>query len=180
MIAITRSGPNRFDVDRYGPKFLNKADGTGPIAAKNNGDIGSSGTVSWASGERFNRLARPSICWPDDNLDTGDSRVQVVIANGPGYTVDPAKTSWTFTITDNDDCSSLAATPGGVVYKIQDGRTCACATESLDCNVRKLGSRDARQSEETWMDSLRRLGQQFHDPEYLYCDESPWQGLPSG
>ena len=196
VLAIVLSGHNRF-ADRYGGKFLKKADGPGLIAAKND-KIASSGSVRWSAGMTGNTQPRTpqgrAICWGDDNLDTGDTEVMLVIANGPGYTVDPGAARHTFTIKDNDDCTNPAATPGGVVYKMDSsGRTCICATKSRVSDVRQAldrtiptpgddgrygtdddGTRDAPAPSAGF---LSRLAAQFHDPSYLYCDESPYKGL---
>ncbi len=196
VIAIVRSGHNRFE-DRHGGKFLNKADGTGLIHEKN-ARIAGSGTVSWSAGSSFYMQPQNSqgraICWGDDNLDTGDTEVELVIANGPGYTVDPGASRHTFTIRDNDDCANPAATPGGVVYKINGGSSCICATESQHSSVRRALDRtiptpgdDGRYGtdDDGTTDApaprpgfFKQLAAQFHDPSYLYCAESPYKGLP--
>jgi len=128
-----------------------------------------------------------ALCFKDDTLDTGPSVVEVVIANGPGYTVHPERGRIEFTITDNDDCARPDDTPGGVVYK-ESG--CRCATESLHPSVRRHGSqttilnenqnneRTYTQPEEAYQQTLSNLANHFSDPSYLYCPESPWKGLP--
>ena len=205
VFAVVLSGHNRF-ADRHGGKFLKRADNGELIAPKNAG-IGSRGRVTWAAGARSNRLplgeGGQGICWSDDNLDTGDTEVMIVIANGPGYTVDPEESRHTFTIRDNDDCANPAATPGGVVYKINGGRTCICATESRVSDVRRALKRPTNIPGQTVptpgpdgqigtdddgtapvpfppasTDFLRSLAGNFHDPSYLYCEESPYKGLP--
>ncbi len=182
VFAVVLSGHNRF-ADRHGGKFLKRAD-NGELIAPKNARIGSRGRVTWAAGARYNQLPMgkggQGICWSDDNLDTGDTEVMIVIANGPGYTVDPEESRHTFTIRDNDDCANPAATPGGVVYKMDSGgRTCICATESRHSNMlRRLADQPTRQSAATHQAKLRQLGTMFHDPSHLYCAESPWKGLP--
>ncbi len=174
VAAITVSGHNRFS-DRHGGKFLNKADGSGLIAAKNGSMRGFAEVTLTSKG-----LVSTDLCWTDDNLDTGPSEVEVVILNGPGYTVHPERGRFRFTIRDNDDCANPAATPGGVVYKMDSGgRTCICATESRHSNMlRRLADQPTRQSAATHQAKLRQLGTMFHDPSHLYCPESPWKGLP--
>ena len=203
VIAIVQSGPNRFE-DRHGGRFLKKADDDGGWIAEKNASIAGSGLVTWQAGARFNTLPGipqgRAICWGDDNLDTGDTEVMLVIANGPGYTVDPAASTHTFTIRDNDDCRNPAATPGGVVYKFRNGNsgsTCICATESRHSSARRALDPKKRTIPTPGDDGrygtdddgtatapspsagfLSGLAKQFHDPSYLYCEESPYRGLP--
>jgi len=136
--------------------------------------------------------------------------VEVVIANGPGYTVHPERGRIEFTITDNDDCTNPAGTPGGVVWK--ENPDCRCAMQSTHASVRRLGSPKPRvhvdlracadgetpgdppvcstsrrapattrthtQSEATWRQTLGNLAAHFSDPSHLYCEDSPYKGLP--
>ncbi len=168
-----------------------------------NDKIAGSGTVTWGRGGSGN--TQPgipegrAICWADDNLDTGDTEVMLVIANGPGYTVDPANSRHTFTIRDNDDCRDPAATPGGVVYRMNGSSTCICATESRVSDVRRAltpitrpfrtagpdgifgNDDDVTETRELTPSSpgfLKQLAAQFHDPPHLYCPDSPYRGLP--
>ena len=203
VIAIVRSGPNRFE-DRHGGHFLKKADDDGDWIAEKNEWIAGSGLAMWSAGSLGN--TQPgipqgrAICWGDDNLDTGDTEVMLVIANGPGYTVDPARSTHTFTIKDNDNCANPAVTPGGVVYKFRSGHsgsTCICATESRHSSVKRALDPEKRKIPTPGADGrfgtdddgttdgpppsagfLSGLAQQFHDPSYLYCPESPYKGLP--
>ncbi len=190
VAAITVSGPDRF-AERHGGIFLNKADGSGPIAAKNNRLLGFAEMLLPGTG-----LFPTDLCWKDDNLDTGDSEVMVVIVNGPGYTVHPTEGRKHFTITDNDDCAKPADTPGGVVYQRRGGSSCTCATESQHSSVRRaldrpktittpgmdrtLGTDDDGTADvpPPGAGFLSRLAGMFHDPSYLYCAESPYRGLP--
>ncbi len=190
VAAITVSGPDRFS-ERHGGKFLNKADGTGPIAAKNANIKGFAEMTLTTNG-----LRPTGLCWKDDNLDTGDSEVMIVIVNGPGYTVHPTEGRAYLTITDNDDCANPAGTPGGVVYQRRGGSSCTCATESQHSSVRRaldrpktittpgmdrtLGTDDDGTADvpPPGAGFLSRLAGMFHDPSYLYCAESPYRGLP--
>ncbi len=199
VAAITTSGPNRF-ADPHGhttmqgtapSKFLTKADGTGLIAAKNDRIKGFADMMLTSKG-----LSPTGLCWGDDNLDTGDTEVMVVIANGPGYTVHPTKGRAIFTIRENDSCANPTAATGSVVHQMNSsGRTCICATESRVSDVRRALDRgtiptpgdDGRYGTdddgtttgpEKPANFLSRLAAQFHDPSYLYCPESPYKGLP--
>ncbi len=198
VAAITTSGPNRF-ADPHGhttmqgtapSKFLNKADGMGLIAAKNASIKGFAEMTLTSKG-----LVPTGLCWGDDNLDTGDSEVMVVIANGPGYTVHPTKGRAIFTIRENDSCANPTAATGGVVHRMLGGRSCICATESRVSDVRRALDRgtistpgdDGRfgtDDDGTTLGPekparfLSRLAAQFHDPSYLYCADSPYKGLP--
>ncbi len=196
--AITTSGPNRF-ADPHGhtpregqarpSKFLTKADGTGLIAAKNAHIKGFAEMTLTSKG-----LVSTGLCWGDDNLDTGDTEVMVVIANGPGYTVHPTKGRAVFTIRENDSCRNPTSTPGGVVHRMNGSSTCICATASRVSDVRRALDRtiptpgdDGRYGTDDdgttaapppGAGFLSRLAAQFHDPSYLYCPDSPWKGLP--
>jgi len=130
VVAITTAGPDRF-ADRHGGRFLRRADGS--LIAPKNSQIKGRATLQISR----NQKDPTRLCWADDSLDTGDSQVMVVIANGPGYTVHPERGRLEFTITDNDDCASPAGTPGGVVWK-ESG--CRCATQSTHDSVRQLAS----------------------------------------
>ena len=127
-------------------------------------------------------------------MSKGVSAVEERIANGPGHTGDPEASRYTFTIRDNDDCRNPAATPGGVVYKIDDsGRSCICATESRHPSVRRQLNRtnptpgddgiwgNDDDGTETLAPAapsvIKQLAAQFHDPGYLYCADSPYKGL---
>ena len=189
VAAITTSGHNRFE-DRHGGKFLEKADGSGLIAAKN-------GRITGFAEMTLTRktLTSTGLCWGDDNLDTGDSTVMVVIANGPGYTVHPTKGRATFTIRDNDSCRNPTAATGGVVHRMNGSSTCICATESRVSDVRRAledrtiptpgddgryGTDDDGTTDAPLPGAgfLSRLAAQFHDPSHLYCADSPYKGLP--
>ncbi len=198
VAAITASGPNRF-ADPHGhtpregqarsSKFLNKADGTGLIAAKNASIKGFAEMTLTSKG-----LSPTGLCWGDDNLDTGDTEVMVVIANGPGYTVHPTKGRAIFTIRENDSCANPTAATGGVVHRMNGSSTCICATKSRSSEVRRALDRtiptpgpDGRfgtdddgttDAPEPSAGFLSRLAAQFHDPSYLYCMDSPYKGLP--
>jgi len=177
VVAITTAGPDRF-ADRHGGKFLRKADGS--LIAPKNGSIKSSATIQFA--QRQNYPTR--LCWADDSLDTGDSQVMVFVANGPGYTAHPTSGRLEFTITDNDECANPVAATGGVVYRHNASGgawgTCTCARESQHSSVRRLATAEPSpgQSEETWRQNLLNLSGFFHDPSHLYCDDSPYRGLP--
>jgi len=180
VVAITTAGPDRF-ADRHGGRFLRTADGS--LIAPKNASIKGSATLQITRNWNY----QTGLCWADDSLDTGDSQVMVVIANGPGYTVHPERGRIEFTITDNDDCASPGTATGGVVWK-ESG--CRCATQSTHDSVRRLSRRttvlnagedDERTvtpPEETWRQTLRNLAAHFSDPSYLYCADSPWKGLP--
>jgi len=174
MSGMTRSRTGRFG-NRGSPIELTPAAKNSQIRASNTVNVGRNG--GWFGTD---------ICFKDDTLDTGPSVVEVVIANGPGYTVHPEWGRIEFTITDNDNCAAPVGTPGGVVYK-ESG--CRCATESLHPSVRRHGSqtttitrRDTTvtytQPEEAYQQTLSNLASHFSDPSYLYCPESPWKGLP--
>ncbi len=202
VAAITTSGHNRF-ADPHGhttmqgtasSKFLNKADGSGLIAAKNSSIKGFADMTLTSK-----TIASTGLCWGDDNLATGDSLVEVVVLNGPGYTVHPTKGRKSFTIRDNDSCSNPTAATGGVVYRMNGSSTCICATESRVSDVRRAlkpitrsfttagpdgifgNADDVTESRELTPSSpgfLKQLAAQFHDPSYLYCKDSPYKGLP--
>jgi len=156
VFAITQSGPNRF------------RDAPGRLAPNDNRVISSGGPVFIGAGS--SAAVPTGICWRNDIIDSEGSKVMVVIANGPGYTVHPTSGRFNFDIFDTDDCASPASTPGGVVW--QENPDCRCATESTHAEVRRLSSST---SEEGF---LRNLAENFSDPSYLYCAESPWKGLP--
>ncbi len=203
VAAITTSGPNRF-ADPHGhtpregqarpSKFLTKADGTGLIAAKNAHIKGFAEMTLTSKG-----LSPTGLCWGDDNLDTGDTEVMVVIANGPGYTVHPTKGRADFTIRENDSCANPAAATGGVVHRMNGSSTCICATASRVSDVRRAltpisrefrtagpdgifgNADDVTETRELTPSSpgfLQQLAAQFHDPSHLHCPDSPWKGLP--
>ncbi len=198
VAAITTAGPNRF-ADPHGhtpregqarpSKFLTKADGTGLIADKNDRIKGFAEMTLTSKG-----LSATGLCWGDDNLDTGDSTVMVVIANGPGYTVHPTKGRAVFTIRENDSCRNPTAATGGVVHRMNGSSTCICATESRHSSVRRAlnrtmptpgddgrygteddGTTDAPPPSAGFLSSLAGM---FHDPSHLYCADSPYKGLP--
>jgi len=165
VFALTLSGPDRFG-NRGSPIELTPAAKNSQIRASTTVNVGRNG--GWFG---------TGLCFKDDTLDTGPSVVEVVIANGPGYTVHPDRGRIEFTITDNDDCATPAGTPGGVVWK-ESG--CRCATQSTHDSVRQLASPMPLegQSEAVWRQNLRHLAAHFSDPSYLYCADSPWKGLP--
>ncbi len=52
------------------------------------------------------------------------------------------------------------------------------AVNCRNANCNRTFCTEQRQSEMTHQTSLRRLGEDFHDPGHLYCPKSPWKGLP--
>jgi len=167
VFAITRSGPGRL-----APDFdVNIISNGGPVIIPQNSIA----------------PVNTGICWRNDIIEGNPSEVEVVIANGPGYTVHPREGRFNFSIFDMDNCSTPADTPGGVVWK--ENPDCRCSTESLNDEVRRYSRRETTvthrgvttthtQEDQWYHQTLRNLAGQFSDPSYLYCPESPWRGLP--
>jgi len=128
VFAITRSGPDRF---RTVPQAQLEADSARLAQSLN--QIGNGGSVTIPAGNSSHHQS--GICWRNDIIDARDSQVEVVIANGPGYTINPERGRLAFTITEDDSCTNPASTPGGVVWK-ESG--CRCATQSTHASVRRL------------------------------------------
>ncbi len=141
------------------------------------------------------------LCWRDDTIDSGNgSDVRVQIVNGSGYTVSPTRGHVNITIAENDFCNNPPV--DGVVHKLNASGgawgTCTCAMESQHPSVRRALDPDKRKIPTPGPDGrygtdddgttnapepstgfLRSLAAQFHDPSYLYCEESPYKGLPN-
>jgi len=82
------------------------------------------------------------LCWRNDIIDSGSPEVDIVIANGAGYTVHPTKGRHRFVLIEDDDCTNPAAAPGGVVWKQNPG--CRCAMQSTNAEVRRHTSPEPR------------------------------------
>jgi len=184
VFAITQRGP---DIFRSAPaaQMLEGHD--------NNTRISSGGPVIIPAGS--SAPVNTGICWRNDIIDSGSgSVVQIVIANGPGYTVHPTEGRLDINIAEDDDCADPAdgmfgePNPRNLVWK--ENPNCRCATESTHPSVRWLGSQSTTitrrdnttetytLSDEVYQQALSNLASHFSDPSYLYCPESPWKGLP--
>ena len=142
-----------------------------------------------------------SPVFPNDLLVTGNSVVRVILMPGTGYTINPNMRSVDITVRDTpgERCAAASSAPGGKYYMPhpQGGLAwgvCTCAAESRHSSVRRALDRtiptagpDGRfgtdddgttEAPEPSTGFLSRLAAQFHDPSYLYCDESPYKGLP--
>ena len=157
-------------------------------------------TTLWAELNSFGGTGSP--CFADDLLITGSSVVRVILMPGTGYTVNPNMRSVDITVRDTpgENCASAAGAPGGKYYMPhpQGGLkwgVCTCAAKSLHPSVRRALDRtvptpgdDGRYgtdddgtapAPEPSTEFLSNLGRQYHDPSYLYCEESPYKGIGS-
>ena len=194
--AITVSGPDR--LRDYGvPAY--KARDSAEIST--GGTFGASLTTSYRDGRAVG-MPDEMICWGDDKIESTRSVVRIMLMRGPGYTIDPDKRWVEYSVFDIDNCSDPGREPNneGIVYRFNASGgawgTCTCATESRHSSVRRALDRtiptpgpDGRygtdddgttEAPEPSTGFLSRLAAQFHDPSYLYCDESPYKGLPGG
>ncbi len=194
--AITVSGPDR--LRDYGvPAY--KADGSADIST--GGTFRASLTTSYRDGGVVG-MPDGMICWGDDKIESDASTVRIMLMPGAGYTIDPAKRWVEYQVIDLDNCSDPGGRTNneGIVYKFNSSGgawgTCTCATESRHPSVRRAldrtiptpgpdgqygtdddGTTDAPEPSAGF---LNRLAAQFHDPSHIYCDESPYKGLPGG
>ncbi len=176
-----------FAITKTGPDLFRNAPGRLVPGHENNDRIKSSARVLIPAGNT--NLRRTNICWRNDLIDSNWPEVEIVIANGPGYTVHPTNGRHSFTILGTEDnCSNPGSAPGGVIYK-ESG--CRCATQSTHPAVRQLfpkqtytlnegedNQRTITATDENYQLSLKNLAASFSDPSYLYCAESPYKGLP--
>ncbi len=194
--AVTVSGPER--LRDYGvPAY--KAAGSAEIST--GGTFRANLTTSYRNGRALG-MPDGMICWGDDKIESDGSVVRIMLMRGAGYTIDPNKPWVEYSVFDQDTCSE----PGGrtenegVVYRFNSSGgawgTCTCTAESRSPEVRRALDRtiptpgpDGRfgTDDDGTTDApapsagfLSRLAAQFHDPSYLYCDESPYKGLPGG
>jgi len=133
VFAITRGGPDKF---RRVPDA--QLDNAGDNRTSND-NIRSSTSVTIAANDADRHTA--NLCWRNNIIDSGASEVDIMIANGAGYTVHPTKGKHRFTIPEEDVCDQPAMTPGGVVWK-ESG--CRCAMHSTNAEVRRLTSPEPR------------------------------------
>ncbi|MCY4147945.1 MAG: hypothetical protein OXF73_01055 [Gammaproteobacteria bacterium] len=175
VLAWTRSGHNRlydYGVDVY------KDDPTDPIRSISTVPI-TAGNDLYAGVQTLN-----PICWADDHLVTGDSEVEVVIVGGAGYQVSPDRdrNSFTFTITEDDDC----ANPGSDTLYMPIGgnmnNTCVCRTRAV---AAELYPGSVKQADgQDWDHNLDDYYVTINGNRSLrsstdrsnYCPESPYQG----
>ncbi len=174
LMAIPVSGPNRLH-DLGVPAYV--ATGSAEIRTQSRFTHSLSTTATRVPSGN-------TICIGNNKIQQDVSVIRVLLMRGSGYTVDPENRSIDVRVYDLDTCASPDDLPenGGVVYKFNGSGgawgTCRCREESAHPEVRRLATYDSRQSRAAWQAGLKLLGQKFHDPEYLYCDESPWKGLP--
>ena len=167
VLAVTRSGHDRFRD--YGvPIYIDETDTR---------TIRSSATVTIPAGSdtKLSPQSTDPICWKNDNLDTGDSEVEIVIVGGVGYRVNPNRNSLRFTIVEDDDC----ANPGERTVYVPIGgnmnNTCVCRTQTVAEGLYP-DQRAARQaSGAEWSPSVKDYLRSTADHSN-YCPESPYQG----
>ncbi len=139
------------------------------------------------------------ICIGDNRIKEDLSEIHVVLMRAPngGYEVGTQR-SIDISVLDRDTCGDATAIDrnGGAIYRVEaNGQSCTCATESRVSDVRRAleertyptpgdderyGTDDDGTAEASpaSMDFLKSLARNFHDPSYLYCNESPYKGLP--
>ncbi len=191
LMAHTVSGPDRLR-DHGVPTYM--ADGSAEIKTRSEfRQTVSAGTwTTVAAGGR--------ICHGNDRVEQIPSVIRVLLMPGAGYRVDPNRRWIDITVIDMDNCAMPddRTENGGVVYQFNESGgawgTCTCATESQHPSVRRAldrtiptpgddgrygtdddGTTDAPPASTAL---LRSLAGNFHDPSYLYCEESPYKGLP--